>query len=900
MKSRLMMMLLATVSAALGGLVALGGTARAQIADCDLGALQVDLFIHLRFEKFDNCGGTTGISCTQDPDEQDLVGWGVSLDNGADTGVTDATGQTKWNGNGQLTNTCVAYGQHSVTFTVPSPSPYDAAASWPSNLTFTFTITPLNAQGNTVERFFFGVNLGCGCASDNVFCTLDTCLNGTCPYPPRPFDPTRAEVCNGADDDCDGQTDEGLPPTVPACNLASSIGCADKTREGFMTWSEYPLIAACAGAWSGVGADGDALLGDPSCNHLAGNFGTNASGAGCHAADLCPTGWHICYGPDDVAQRVGGGGANACVDAVDPFYPNFGSGPVDSPDVTVPPGGAFFATRAQAGALECSDGVNGQALAGGIGVFGCGNMGATVPAGTCGPLDRQAGLLCGGLRGTELLPADDPATDFGYAQPAEWAWSCSGVELQDTLVKTMPDRQGGVLCCKDTDPSLTEVCDGIDNDGDGRTDESVQGADGLIDAGAVCHIGQQCGTLECTVDGGWACTGAHACDDTTCDGVDDDQDGDTDEDYVAPTTHCGTGACARTGSAACSGGTVVDSCAPGPKSEAQDLTCDGQDGDCDGQTDEDFVASATSCGRGACLSAGVRTCDEGVPGDTCVPGTAAASDATCNGVDDDCDGTDDEGFVGAATSCGLGACARSGTETCVGGAVDPGCTPGGKTEADDATCDGVDGDCDGDTDEGFVASATTCGVGACAGNEGHLTCAAGVPGDTCDPLAGASSETCDGADDDCDGETDEGFGVGDACDGPDDDQCDLGVTVCGEDGQALCDETGPNQVEVCDGKDNDCDGETDEGLAASGCTDRDEDSIPDQLDNCVDIPNTDQSDKDGDHIGDVCDVLAQGGACAAGGAAWPDAAALALALAWLARLAGRDRRLARSHRRRAR
>jgi len=52
--------------------------------------------------------------------------------------------------------------------------------------------------------------------------------------------------------------------------------------------------------------------------------------------------------------------------------------------------------------------------------------------------------------------------------------------------------------------------------------------------------------------------------------------------------------------------------------------------------------------------------------------------------------------------------------------------------------------------------------------------------------------------------------------------------------------------------------------STSGCTDRDSDTVPDTLDNCVDIPNTDQADADRDGVGDVCDALAQGGACQGG------------------------------------
>ena len=175
---------------------------------------------------------------------------------------------------------------------------------------------------------------------------------------------------------------------------------------------------------------------------------------------------------------------------------------------------------------------------------------------------------------------------------------------------------------------------------------------------------------------------------------------------------------------------------------------------------------------GACAAAGSRVCAADGAGTICgaVPGEPAAE--TCNGLDDDCDGTVDNGFdPGAACESGVGACVRAGDRVCTadGAGTECGAVSGAPTAE---TCNGLDDDCDGFVDDGFDTGAgCTVGEGLCA-RDGARVCAADGSGTVCDATPGAPAvEQCNGLDDDCDGTLDEDFTDLD-------DVCTAGLGLC--------------------------------------------------------------------------------------------------------------------------
>ncbi|MCB2181198.1 MAG: thrombospondin type 3 repeat-containing protein [Desulfobulbaceae bacterium] len=751
-----------------------------------------------------------------------------------------------------------------------------------------------NCDGSIDENLTRANTCGLGECSGNTgteSCTAGVWGDSTCDE----FAGASAEICDGLDNDCNGTNDDGLNFDVDGdghTSLASCGGtkddCDDNDPDNFpgnpetcdnsdnncdgsvdenLTRATSCGLGECAGQ-TGVETCTAGAWGDDTCNPL---FGASA--------EICDGLDNDCNGTNDDALTA-------------PTNPN--------------------QTGVCSGSTQTCSGIGGWVEDySAVSNYETNEM-------TCDTLDNDCDNSVD--EGCECIPGQ---TQSCYTGPlgTEDVGICSGG------IQTCQANSTWGACIGETLPQ-SETCDNSDNNCDGSIDENLTRAN-------TCGLGEcsgNTGTESCTA-GVW---GDSTCDEFAgasaeiCDGLDNDCNGTNDDGLNFDLDG--------------DGHTSFDSCS-GSRDDCDDNdqfnfpgnieTCDNSDNNCDGSVDENLTR-ATTCGLGECAGqTGVETCTAGAWGDdTCNP-LFGASAEICDGLDNDCNGTNDNGL-----NFDLDGDGHTSFDSCSGSRDDCDDNDPDNFPGNIETCDNSDNNCDGAIDENLTR-ATTCGLGECSGNTGTESCTAGVWGDnTCDEFAGASAEICDGLDNDCNGTNDNGLnfdldgdghtsfdscsGSRDDCDDNDpdnfpgnietcdnsDNNCDGAIdenltraTTCGLGecsgntgtesctagvwGDNTCDEFAGASAEICDGLDNNCNGIADEGFDGDGDTiadcidacpadpnndadgdgicgdvdicpndsanDSDGDGICGNLDNCPGIPNPTQADCDNDNIGDFCD-----------------------------------------------
>ncbi|WP_242206561.1 MopE-related protein [Aestuariivivens insulae] len=405
--------------------------------------------------------------------------------------------------------------------------------------------------------------------------------------------------------------------------------------------------------------------------------------------------------------------------------------------------------------------------------------------------------------------------------------------------------------CDDTKsaiyPNAPELCDGLDND-----------CDGVVPSGEIDNDGDN--YSECEGD----------CDDTDdtvypnapelCDNKDNDcangvDDGLVFEDYYTDADGDGYGDATDAPESSCSAvsGKVTnkldcDDTNVNINPGAMEIAGNDIDEDCDGSYLRYVDADGDGYGSTTTVSSTTTTPDTGESNDNTDcddmdadvnPGQVEILD---NGKDDDCNlatldssadiDDDGDGFTENEGDC-------DDTKS----AIYPNAPE---------LCDGLDNDCDGVVPSGEIDN----------DGDNYSECE-GDCDDTDDTVYPNAPELCDNKDNDCTNGVDDGLvfedyytdadgdGYGDATDIP---ESSCGAVSSKVTNNLDCDDSdimiNPDASELCNGIDDNCDGETDEGFV-----DTDGDGVADCIDNCPTVNNTNQADADNDGVGDACEGL---------------------------------------------
>ncbi len=679
---------------------------------------------------------------------------------------------------------------------------------------------------------------------------------------------TVTETCNGADDDCDDDVDEQGAKGSAKLTMACYSGPGGTNNVGLchgatLTCTAGSFPAGCPGEVVPTNPPAQPEVGAGLCDNLDNDCdgtrddGNPGGGAACSTGlfGVCAAGTLQCQGVAGVmcqqttasSSEICDGRDNDCDDDIDEQGAK-GSQKLVTSCYTGPPGTSGVGA-CHSGQMACNA------------VAGSGSSSYT----TCG--------VCGALATctTQQLPVDevcdtvdnDCSGSLNNGNPGGGG-ACNSSNPGICRPGTQICNNGGTYTCTSTitPGTVAETCNGLDDDCDNQTDEQSNGqkivrscydGPGGTSGVGICRSGQQaCNTPDggtvsytaCSACGGLAtCStqvvpeSAPTSSELLCDGRNENCANGTDDGFGVG------GACTGPGVGRC--GTGTRACKVGDPSTTQcnllsaiAERCNNIDDDCDGHLnngDPDGGVSCTVGGLQGVCNVSVRHCntanDAGVL--QCLQTVFPTPDTTCNGIDENCDGTIDNQVPGLGQPCevpgGMGEC-LNGRLTCSGNQAL--CVAINTPQPE--ICDNRDNNCDGFTDNNVPAQKCFTGpagsfIGTCPGpncfpigpycTAGTQTCGAGGMFGACMNQVLPKTETCGPEDFDCDGFANNGLTVDvdrdgvlacGTCNAPGAGSCDCNDAA---DGGAL---VYPGRLESCNGVDDNCNSNVDEGSGPNG------------------------------------------------------------------------------------